>query len=162
PRLTDTALNGRYPRRRYDQGRPFAVDTVLGACMLVRGAALRAVGPLDEGFFMYCEEIDWCRRFRRAGWHVLCAPAAVVLHHGGASSGQFRSAAFVHLWRSRLRYFAKHLRPAHAALVRAIARAGFRAHDAADRRAVRRGAMAEATFEQRRLARAAVFAPHTP
>ncbi|MEO8082936.1 MAG: glycosyltransferase family 2 protein [Ardenticatenales bacterium] len=162
PRLMDTPLNGRYPRRRYERGQPFPVDAVLGACMLVRGDALRTVGPLDDGYVMYSEELDWCRRFRSAGWRVLCAPQAVVLHHGGASSGQFRATSFIHLWRSRLRYFDKHLWRPHAALVRMVARTGFRWQDAADRRAVRSGAMSLATSTERRAARAAVFAVDAP
>lgn len=160
PRLADSPLNGRYARRRYRAGRPFAVDAVLGACMLVRGTALQAVGPLDAGFFMYCEELDWCRRFRKAGWRVLCAPAAVVIHHGGASTGQFRSAAFVQLWRSRLRYFRLHARFCRPVL-NLLIRTGFACHEQADAAEVRRGRMSAAAHHARRDARAAVFAAAT-
>lgn len=160
PRLADTPLNGRYARRRYRAGRPFAVDAVLGACMLVRGTALQAVGPLDPGFFMYCEELDWCRRFRNAGWRVLCAPAAIVIHHGGASAGQFRFAAFVQLWRSRLRYFRLHARFCSPVL-NLLIRTGFACHEQADAAAVRRGRMSATTHHARRDARAAVFAAPT-
>lgn len=110
-RLYDTRLNGRYPRARYEAGMPFAVDFLLGACMLVRGQALAHAGPLDAGFFMYCEEIDWARRFRAAGYRVLCVPLAVVIHHAGASTGQLPGPMFVQLWRSRLRLFRKHEPP---------------------------------------------------
>ena len=78
PRLMDTRLNGRYPRHRYAARVPFVVDFPLGACLLARGAALARVGGLDEGFFMYCEEIDWAQRFRQAGYRSLCVPGAVV------------------------------------------------------------------------------------
>jgi N-acetylglucosaminyl-diphospho-decaprenol L-rhamnosyltransferase len=64
---------------------PFAVDWVGGACFLVRAEAARGAGLLDEGFFLYGEEVDWCRRFRRAGGKVLLAPAVTVTHQGGAS-----------------------------------------------------------------------------
>lgn len=161
-RLADSPLNGRYRRRTYAAGRPFDVDAVLGACMLVRGAALEAVGALDPTFFMYCEEIDWCRRFRRAGWRVRCVPAAEVVHHGGASTGQFRFSAFVHLWRSRLAYFDKHAGPLRRRALRALVRAGFGWQAAADRRAVGRRRMAAATAAARRDARRAVFAPAAP
>ncbi len=123
-RLVDSTLNGRYPRRVYARGRPFAVDFVLGACMLVRGAALRAVGPLDPGYFMYCEEIDWCRRFRAAGWRILCVPAAELIHHAGASTSQRRGLANAELWRSRRRYFRIHGSPAQRLLTGAIIRLG--------------------------------------
>lgn len=60
-------------------------DWVHGACMFVRTAAVRQVGPLDERFFMYSEEVDWCRRFRAAGWEVWYRGDLAVVHLGGAS-----------------------------------------------------------------------------
>jgi hypothetical protein len=138
PRLMDSRLNGRYPRARY-AGAPFEVDFVLGACMLVRGTALSEVGPLDEGFYMYCEEIDWCRRFRAAGWRTLCVPEAVVLHHGGASTNQLREAMFVQLWRSRRRYFRLHASPARRRAIGLALRAGLAARMLGDRWAAARG-----------------------
>jgi N-acetylglucosaminyl-diphospho-decaprenol L-rhamnosyltransferase len=127
-RLSESRLNGRYPRAIYERGRPFGVDFVLGACMLVRGTALGAVGPLDTGFFMYCEEIDWCRRFRAAGWRTLCVPAALVVHHAGASTRQFRGPTFTALWRSRRRYFAKHAPRGKRVIIDAIIRLGLTVH----------------------------------
>jgi len=139
PRLLDSQLNGRYPRARYGTGVPFAVDFVLGACMLVRGEALAEVGPLDVGYYMYCEEIDWCQRFRAAGWRTLCVPAAVVVHQGGASTGQFREAMFVQLWRSRRRYFARHAGRGQRWAVGLTLRAGLTVRAVRDRWAVLRG-----------------------
>ena len=104
PRLTDSTLNGRYGRNLYYDV-PFDADFVLGACMLVNMDAVTQVGPMDSGFFMYCEEMEWCMRFRRAGWRVLCAPAARVMHHAGAATSQSRPEMWVSLWRSRLRFF---------------------------------------------------------
>ena len=98
-RLLDSRLNGRYPRAAYEGGRPFPIDFALGAALMVRGAAIAAAGLLDEGYFMYAEEVDWCWRMRRAGWPFYCVPSAVVIHHGGASTRQFRSQSFVNLWR---------------------------------------------------------------
>jgi GT2 family glycosyltransferase len=125
--LLDSRLNGRYPRRLYQRGAPFAVDFVLGAALAVRGAAIRQVGLLDEGYFMYCEEMDWQQRLRRAGWQVYCAPAARVLHHAGASTSQFRGPMLTALWQSRLRYFARYHGDAFDRLARALLRAGMRA-----------------------------------
>ncbi len=110
-RVTNSRLNGRYPRALYERGQPFDIDHPLGACLAVRRAAIDQVGLLDEGFFMYCEEIDWCWRMRKAGWKIACVPAARVVHHAGASTRQFRDEMFVALWRSRLRLFEKHLGP---------------------------------------------------
>ncbi len=69
-RLVNTRLNGRIHATR-----PTRIDHPLGACMLIQRAAWADVGPLDEGYFMYLEEIDWCRRARARGWEVWQHPA---------------------------------------------------------------------------------------
>lgn len=107
-RLYDSPINGRYPRAWWEQRTPFAVDFVLGAALLARGAAIDQVGGLDDGYFMYCEEMDWCVRLAEAGWQVLAAPSAQVVHYEGQSSRQVRWPAYERLWRSRLRFYAKH------------------------------------------------------
>ncbi len=117
-RLLDSRLNGRYPRRLYEGAEPFPVDHPLGAALMVRGETIRQVGPLDDGFFMYCEEIDWCWRMHKAGWDVLCVPTAVVMHHGAGTTRKFREEMFVALWRSRFRLYEKHRGPRYAAWVR--------------------------------------------
>ena len=108
PRLLDSRLNGRYPQRSWEGTDPFPVDFVLGAAMMVRGEAIHQVGLLDEAFFMYCEEMDWCLRLWRAGWPVYAVPTARVIHHEGQSSKQVRWTAFERLWRSRFRFYRKH------------------------------------------------------
>ena len=97
-------LFGLSPRRAAGE-----TDWVLGASMLVRRAAINQVGLLDEGYFMYSEELDWCKRFGRAGWAVLLAPEAVVMHHGGGSTRQMPERMLRELFRSRARYFRRHL-----------------------------------------------------
>ena len=67
------------------------VDAVNGAFMMVRRPALEAVGPLDEGYWLYMEDLDWCRRFWIAGWKVFYEPAGVALHVKGGSSGKRRA-----------------------------------------------------------------------
>jgi N-acetylglucosaminyl-diphospho-decaprenol L-rhamnosyltransferase len=62
-------------------------EFVMGACMLVRRAAIEEVGLLDEDFFLFSEETDWCYRFRQAGWEVVFFPDAECVHVGGASHG---------------------------------------------------------------------------
>lgn len=64
-----------------------AVDWVMGACMLVRRAALAEVGPFDERFFLFSEEVDWMRRAHDRGWSVVFTPSAECVHVGGASHG---------------------------------------------------------------------------
>ena len=81
-------------------------DWVSGACVLLRREALEQVGGLDEGFFMYAEDIDLCKRLRSAGYELLYEPAAVVEHEGGASVP--RTSLLPVLAASRMRYAAKH------------------------------------------------------
>jgi GT2 family glycosyltransferase len=95
-----------YPSHGAEEGKgPQRVDYVEGACLLVRRAAFAQVGGLDEGYFMYAEEVDWCKRMAAAGWEVWYAPAAQVVHIGGASSANRKTSREADLYRSRVRYF---------------------------------------------------------
>jgi hypothetical protein len=94
--------------------------------MLVRAAAIHEVGLLDEGYRMYCEEIDWCWRMRKAGWRALCVPTAEVVHHAGQSTSQVPLSSFVNLWTSRARLYARHHGPLTRRLARAMVRLGMR------------------------------------
>ena len=125
-RLRESRLNGRSPRRWWRRDRPFAVDMLLGAAMMVRGATIDEVGLLDEGYFMYAEELDWCRQIQAAGWQIHAVPDATVIHHSGQSTAQFRDRMFVALWRSRLRYYRKWESPRYVALVRGLLKLGMR------------------------------------
>lgn len=125
-RYVESSLNGRYPRAQYAAGAPFRVDHPLGAAFMVRAAAICQVGLMDEGFFMYAEEIDWCLRARRAGWDCYCLPTAVVVHHSGGSTRQCRRSMEEALWRSRFRLFEKHYGPLFVAAARALVHWGSR------------------------------------
>lgn len=105
-RLLGTRLNGRLSSP--DGRRPIPVDHPLGACMLVRRSAWDEVGPFDPGFFLYCEEVDWCLRAKSAGWRIDHLPTAVVAHMGGASAAARPGPSLVHLYRSRRRLHRKH------------------------------------------------------
>jgi GT2 family glycosyltransferase len=70
---------------------PGEVDAVNGAFMLCRAEAIREVGLLDAGYWLYMEDLDWCHRFWDAGWKVFYEPAGVALHVKGASSGSRRA-----------------------------------------------------------------------
>ncbi len=120
-RFRDSRLDGRYPRAWFGGEASFRIGSPLGAAMFARGEAIQQVGLLDEGFEMYCEEIDWAMRMKRAGWGRWCVPAAVVTHHGGASSGQASARAEAIKWRSRRRYYAKHFGGLRRALALRIA-----------------------------------------
>ncbi|HNS51278.1 MAG TPA: glycosyltransferase family 2 protein [Anaerolineae bacterium] len=94
------------------------VDWVVGACLMVRREVFEQVGGLDEGFFMYSEEMDWCHRIKDAGWEVVYLPAAVVIHHEGKSSEQVVAARHIHFQSSKVRYIRKYHGHARAEAVR--------------------------------------------
>jgi GT2 family glycosyltransferase len=108
-RLQGSRLNGRYPRE-WD-GSAFQIDFPLGAFFAVRREATREVGLFDEGYFMYVEEVDWCYRFKRAGWEVWHCPDALAVHHGGRSTAQRPAAMQAELQRSRRRFYRRHYSP---------------------------------------------------
>ncbi|MBI4551832.1 MAG: glycosyltransferase family 2 protein [Candidatus Latescibacteria bacterium] len=87
---------------------PCAVDAVVGACLMARAEMVREVGPLDERFFLYSEETDWCRRARQGGWKVYVLPDAPVLHRLGRSTAGRPDEALVELYRSRTVYLRKY------------------------------------------------------
>lgn len=123
-RLTHSRLNGRYPMAWYTSGEPFQVDHPLGADFLVRRETAEQVGWLDKQFFIYCEEIDWAMRIKRAGWEIWCVPQAVIVHHEARSTRQFRDAMFIELWRARWRLFHKHYSPRFRWVAKQIVRLG--------------------------------------
>lgn len=86
---------------------PVEVETLVGACMAVRRAALADAGPLDEDFFFYFEETEWCVRLRRRGWKVMVDPRVRIRHLKGASTRGVRRDAQVEVLRSRLLYYRK-------------------------------------------------------
>jgi hypothetical protein len=101
-------------RRRYDISGP--VDWISGACILCRRDVLEEIGGLDEGYFLYCEDIDLCRRIWNAGREVRFEPGAVCRHEGGASHP--RASLLPVLAASRLRYAQRHRSRLAAALER--------------------------------------------
>jgi N-acetylglucosaminyl-diphospho-decaprenol L-rhamnosyltransferase len=121
-RLYNSWWHGRYPQEATASA-PFPIDHPLGACILTRREVIEQVGPLDERFFMYSEEVDWCCRVHAAGWAIWQEPRACVTHVGGAATSQFRSRMQIALYESRLRFFRKHRSPrfvrAHTWIVRA-------------------------------------------
>ena len=104
------ALFGRwYPSHGPEEARgPQPVDYVEGACLLVRREAYEDVNGLDEGYFMYAEEVDFCYTMRKKGWQVWYQPAAKVTHLGGGSSYNRRPQREGDLYRSRVRFFRKY------------------------------------------------------
>ena len=120
--------------------------------MMVRRKALDEVDALDEGFFMYCEEVDWAMRMRRAGWGIYCVPAAEVVHYAGQSTQQFRDEMFVALWRSRFRLFSKHCGAWYNWAVRRIVRLGLWREQDKARRAKQAGRLGADEWRRRMMA----------
>ncbi len=87
---------------------PFQTDWVGGCCLLIRRSAVEKVGQMDESFFMYSEETDWCFRLKQAGMEVWVEPAAEIVHIGGQSSSQASAESARQLRRSKSIYFGKH------------------------------------------------------
>jgi N-acetylglucosaminyl-diphospho-decaprenol L-rhamnosyltransferase len=104
-----------------DDGAPFRadiehdVDWVCGSFLLMRRACLEQIGPLDERFFIYDEDIDWCRRARTAGWKIRFWPGASMVHVGASARPFMKDKTFVH-FRSHLSYIRKHHSSVPAAL----------------------------------------------
>ncbi len=109
-------------RRYYVEDRPDdriqPVDWITGAAMMVRRSVLDEVGLFDEGFFMYSEELDLCRRIRAAGWEIVYLPTAQVFHYVGKSSEQVVAARHIHFQASKVRYACKY----HGAVVAEVLR----------------------------------------
>lgn len=84
------------------------VEVLTGWFWMIRRKALQMVGGLDEQFFMYGEDIDWCHRFRTAGWQVVFYPDAQALHYGAASSGEAPGRFYIEMRRANLQYFQKY------------------------------------------------------
>ncbi len=87
---------------------PQPVDAVVGACLLARREMVCDIGGMDEGFFLYSEEVDWCQRAWLKGWEVYHLPEALVTHGLSRSSSDRPGDAFVALYRSRAYYMKKH------------------------------------------------------
>lgn len=134
-RLYDSPLNGRYPRSWYNgQKTPFAVDFVLGAAMLVRRDVAESTKGFDESYYMYCEEIDWCWRIRRAGWQIYTIPQAEIVHFGGESTKQVPAHSILNLWRSRAQLYHQHHKRLTYLLASRIAQLGlhYKAQNSSD------------------------------
>ena len=109
---------GRYRMSHVGDDETADVDSVMGACQLMRGRALKQVGLMDEdAFFMYGEDLDFCVRFRRLGWRVVYLPEAVVLHHKGAATRKQSGAMILEFHRAMAIFHRKHYAPRTPAVI---------------------------------------------
>ncbi len=117
------ALNAFYGAG-FDHASERTVEWVMGACFLLRRTAYEDVGPFDERYFLFSEEVDWMRRAAESGWSVVFTPAARCVHIGGASHG---GRLFRENVRSQLLYLSLHGNPGEAERARRMLRASLRA-----------------------------------
>ena len=110
--MRESGANARHLMLDHTSSVPVEVDWLLGACLFVRRTAINDVGLMDEGYFLYVEDIDWCYRMHQAGWKVFWAPEAEVVHHHLAVSDRrlFSWYSWIHL-KSMARYYRKHMAP---------------------------------------------------
>lgn len=103
-RLERVARGLDYPASTWRSDEPVEVDVIQGACLMVRREVIDVVGGLDEGYFMYSEETEWCERIRTAGWRLAWVPSATVVHHGAGSTRLVPSEMFARLYASKVRF----------------------------------------------------------
>jgi hypothetical protein len=86
----------------------YEVDWIMGACMLVRSATIEDVGKLDEDYFFYSEETDWCFRIKKKNWKIWYISNAEIYHIGGGSANRARFIQLIRLYQGKLLYFQKY------------------------------------------------------
>ncbi len=89
---------------------PVEVEAISGACMLVRREALENVGIWDEGYFLHCEDLDWCMRFRQKGWKIMFVPSAKMVHIQGVSGKNRKLFVEWHKHKGMMRFYKKFFR----------------------------------------------------
>ncbi|MFB0507409.1 MAG: glycosyltransferase family 2 protein [Thermodesulfobacteriota bacterium] len=110
----------RFPSKRLSLSSPIAVESVIGACMMVRKDAVDEVGPMDEDYFLFMEETDWCYRMRERGWRVYLVPQAQAVHLQGGTADRVKVQAKLEYYRSRYSFFKKHRGTLQAGVLRGI------------------------------------------
>jgi GT2 family glycosyltransferase len=98
----------KYPNQIYTMSTPVEVDVLKGACIITPRNALNCIGQFDEAFFVYSEEVDFCKRLKLNGWKNFYLPYVKVTHHGGKSTEQISEEMFIELYRSKVKFFKKY------------------------------------------------------
>ncbi|OGE91077.1 MAG: hypothetical protein A3A83_01020 [Candidatus Doudnabacteria bacterium RIFCSPLOWO2_01_FULL_48_57] len=100
------------------------VDSVMGAFLMIRREVVDKIGLLDEAFFMYGEDLDWCFRAKQAGYKVVYNPATTVVHHKGSSSRKLPKKALYEFHRAMFIFYDKHYAPLHGPIVNYLVKLG--------------------------------------
>jgi N-acetylglucosaminyl-diphospho-decaprenol L-rhamnosyltransferase len=123
-RFPNSPRFARYNLTFLDPNKVAEVDSVVGAYMHVRLAAIDDAGLLDESFFMYGEDLDWAFRIKEHGWKVFYYPKAHALHYKGASSSRRSYRLIVEFYRAMYLFHRKHYAPQTFALINWLVAAG--------------------------------------
>jgi GT2 family glycosyltransferase len=107
-KLKNVPFFDRYQMQTWDRRTEREIDVVSGCYMVVRKTAMDEVGLLDEDFFFYGEETDWCRRFADAGWKLVLSPVGEITHFGGGSVKKLNHKRDVMLTEGTVRLHRKH------------------------------------------------------
>lgn len=123
----NSKLFGQYHQTYKDLNQPHEIDACTGAAMLVRTKHMHQVGYLDERFFMYAEDLDWCKRFRDAGYKIIYLPQVEIIHHKYKSGIKTESnitsiQAKRHFYDTMLQYYDKHYRDQYPGFIRWLTR----------------------------------------
>lgn len=118
-------FSDRWPRLFFDfhlhkqplPDKPVEVEATSGACMMIKREAMQEVGEWDEGYFLHCEDLDLCMRFRQKGWKILFVPTAQIIHHHGACSRQRPTFVEWHKHKGMIRFYRKFFRHQYPGLL---------------------------------------------
>lgn len=103
---------------------PIAVEAISGALMLVRRETIESVGNWDEGYFLHCEDLDWCMRFRQKGWNIMFIPNAPVMHYRGTCSEARPFFVAWHKHKGMLHFYKKFFRENYSATLMGLVTLG--------------------------------------
>ena len=109
----------RFPGKNRSFDKPLEVESIIGACMVVAKAAIEKVGLLNEDYFFYLEETDWCLSMKKGGWRVFFHPQAQIYHLQGQTAKKNVVPARIEYWISRYIFFRKHTTPFALMVLRA-------------------------------------------
>lgn len=126
-RLPKTKYFGKYHQTFKDLSVSHQIDACSGAAMMIRTSQMHEVGYLDERFFMYAEDLDWCKRFREAGYEIWFFPEVEIIHHKYKSGIKTQSpltslASKRHFYNTMLQYYDKHYQNRYPRIVRLVLR----------------------------------------
>lgn len=115
---------GSYNLTYLDEDQIHEVDCLVGAFMMVRREVIEQVGLLDEKYFMYGEDIDWCYRIKKAGWKIVYYPEAKIIHYKGSSSKKKKWKTIYEFHRAMFLFFNDHYRDKYNIIIKGLVYTG--------------------------------------